>query len=241
MAEFRRPLHARIARILGRMDAKFLEAIACYFGGGTQLSLVYGEYRQSRDIDFIVSSREGIRAIRETVNSRSLGKLFKDPVTLVRDVITDRDAVRTFIVEEPAAQPIKFEIIYEGRIDVEGVADRTLLVPTLTPRCAVAEKFLANTDRGLDKTTYARDAIDLAFIALELDEKTFAQGYQRAVGAYGASVPQQFNAVLKRLEIDAAYRSECIAELMIEDPRRFREGLVKLRSFKRSLSRKADR
>ena len=235
MAEFRRPLHVRIAQILARMDAAFLEQSGCYFGGGTQISLGYGEFRESGDIDFIVSSREGIRAIRETVSSNSLGKLFKVPILLAREVLTDRDAVRTFLIEEKTAKPVKFEIVYEGRIDVAGAAGTAFPVPTLTPSCAVAEKLLANADRGLDRSTFSRDAIDLAHLALALDEETFAQGYATAVGAYGDSVPGQLNAVLKRLELDAAYRNDCIAALAIEDPKRLRQGLTRLRALRKTL------
>jgi hypothetical protein len=37
------------------MDGKFLAQAKCYFGGGTQLALAHGEFRESRDIDFLVS------------------------------------------------------------------------------------------------------------------------------------------------------------------------------------------
>lgn len=241
MADFRRPLHVRIAGILARMDAAFLERCGCYFGGGTQISLGYGEFRESSDIDFVVSSREGIRAIRETVSSSSLGKLFKAPIILAREVLTDRDAVRTFLLEEKTAKPVKFEIVYEGRIDLAGALNTVLPVPTLTPACAVAEKLLANADRGLDRSTYSRDAIDLAHLALALDEETFAKGYVIAVGAYGDSVPSQLNAALKRLELDAGYRNECISALAVEDPRRLRQGLTRLRTLKKTLVATGDR
>src|SRR4051812_7313156 len=119
MAEFHRPLHARVAAILGRMDAKFLEDAECYFGGGTQLAMSHGEYRESRDVDFLVSSTKGLRKLRETVSDRSLGKLFKKPIFLAREVRAERDAIRTFVKESGSAPPIKFEIVVEARIDLE--------------------------------------------------------------------------------------------------------------------------
>ena len=52
------------------MDAGFLARAECYFGGGTMLAMTLGEYRESRDIDFLCSSREGFRSLRETVTDR---------------------------------------------------------------------------------------------------------------------------------------------------------------------------
>lgn len=40
---------------------KLLSEAQCYFGGGTQLAMTYGEYRESRDVDFLCSSRDGFR------------------------------------------------------------------------------------------------------------------------------------------------------------------------------------
>src|SRR3954469_10137103 len=131
MAEFHRPLHNRVAGILARMDAQFLEEAECYFGGGTQLAMSHGEYRESRDLDFLVSSTKGLRKLRETVTDRSLGKLFRRPVFLQREVRADRDAIRTFVKESESAAPIKFEIVVEARIDLDGKLDSTLGVPVL--------------------------------------------------------------------------------------------------------------
>jgi hypothetical protein len=236
MAEFRRPSHARVARLLARMDGKFLARARCYFGGGTQLALAYGEYRESRDIDF-VCWRKGIRMLKETVNPQSLGRIFKEPVTLVRELVSDRDAVRTYITEDPRAEPIKFEIVYEGRIEVGGSLDPTLGVPVLRPAHAVAEKLLANTDRGLDRVFRSRDVIDLAFISFDLSDETFRSGLELAQTVYGKAVLQQLSEVVRKLELDAGYRAQCIEDLLIEDSRKLRQGLARLRALKRSAAR----
>src|SRR5215203_4533432 len=62
---FERPHHRRIAAILRALDADLLAAHACWFGGGTAMALRYGEYRESVDIDFLVSDAKGYRALRE--------------------------------------------------------------------------------------------------------------------------------------------------------------------------------
>ena len=103
MAEFHRPLHRRIADILSRMDGGFLAQAGCYFGGGTQLAMAHGEYRESRDIDFLVSSTQGLRMLRETVGERSLGRIFKGRILLEREVRAESDDIRTFITEGESA------------------------------------------------------------------------------------------------------------------------------------------
>src|SRR3990172_6794382 len=112
MPEFRRPPHRRVAGLLRRLDPGFMRRAECYFGGGTQLVMQYGEYRVSEDIDLLCSSRAGWRMLRETVTQRSLGRLFARPVQLEREVRADRDAIRTFLRDD--AGPIKLEIIVEG-------------------------------------------------------------------------------------------------------------------------------
>ncbi|WP_255343899.1 nucleotidyl transferase AbiEii/AbiGii toxin family protein [Methylibium sp. T29-B] len=57
---FERPHHRRIATILAALDADVLVANDCLFGGGTAMALRYGEYRESVDIDFLVSRVEAI-------------------------------------------------------------------------------------------------------------------------------------------------------------------------------------
>src|SRR5215203_2354067 len=62
---FERPHHRRIAALLRALDADLFAASDCWFGGGTAMALRYGEYRQSVDIDFLVSETKGYRALRE--------------------------------------------------------------------------------------------------------------------------------------------------------------------------------
>lgn len=234
MAEFRRALHQRLAAVLSRMDAAFLQNTQCFFGGGTQLAMSYGEFRESRDIDFLVSSQDGLRAIRETVNERSLGAVFKERIYLEREVRADRHSIRTFIRENETAAPIKFEIILEGRLALAGQQDGALGVPILSPQCAIAEKLLANADRGRAKEHRSRDVIDLAFVSLMLDDSAFLAGYELAERPYGRSIRRELEEVLKMLEFDAKYRALCIEDLLIEDTKALKKGLQRLHQLKRS-------
>jgi len=45
--------HNKILTILDSLDSNLLEESQAYFGGGTLLTLDFGEYRWSKDIDFI--------------------------------------------------------------------------------------------------------------------------------------------------------------------------------------------
>jgi hypothetical protein len=161
-AAFRRPGHRVVADLLAKMDAAFLARTGCCFGGGTRIVLELGEYRESRDIDFLCSSREGYRRLREAVTERSLGPVAKRPLSLAREVRADQYGIRTFL--ETGSAPLKFEIIREARIDLEAGDVRSIPVPCLTRKDCFAEKFLANADRGLDTSTLSRDIVDLAFM-----------------------------------------------------------------------------
>ena len=215
------------------MDPAFLERAQCFFGGGTQLAMSYGEFRESRDIDFLVSSQDGLRAIRETVNERSLGAVFKERIYLEREVRADRDSLRTFIRENETAPPIKFEIIFEGRIALSGQPDDSLGVPILSPECAIAEKLLANADRGRATEHRSRDVIDLAFTTLVLADPAFLSGYELAQRPYGRSIGEALEDALKLLELDAKYRALCVEDLVIEDTKTLKKGLQRLRQLKR--------
>src|SRR4051812_27497996 len=158
--------------------------------------MALGEYRESRDIDFLCATRNGVRALREQVSSRSLGALARGTAVLdlARDVRADRDGIRTFFTVDGVR--LKFEIVFESRIDLAGQLDRALGVPVLSRDHAVAEKLLANADRGLDESTLARDLIDLAFAAAHFGKPVLAAGLSIAEEAYGSAVRRYLAASL---------------------------------------------
>ena len=235
MAEYRRALHQRIERLLALLDAQFLEEAECYFGGGTQLVMSHGEFRESRDIDFLVSSRAGLRMLRETVDERTLGRIFKGRIHLAREVRAERDAIRTFIMEDPAAEPLKFEIAVEARIELKGAMDDGLGVPRLEVPWAIAEKLLANADHGRAKEHRARDVIDLAFVSLDVEDAAILAGYEIAQSAYGRVILRELDEVVKMLALDTRYRAQCAADLLIEDTKGLRKGLERLQQLKRRM------
>ena len=226
--DFRRPHHRAIRLALRALDADFLLRAGCFFGGGTRLALALGEYRESRDIGFLCSRRSGVRALRETASNRSLGAVLRKPLELVRDVRMDRDGIRTFLLVNGTR--LKFEIVFEARIDLDGELDANLGVPVLRPERAVAEKLLANADRGLDESTLARDLIDLAFAAVAFGRPTFDAGLTLAEGAYGDAVRRYLTASLDAFK-NRARAAHCIKSLAVDDTTTLRKGLRTLRAW----------
>jgi Nucleotidyl transferase AbiEii toxin, Type IV TA system len=229
MREFRRPAHQLVGRVLHALDADLLLNAECYFGGGTQLALTYGEYRESRDIDFLCSSRTGFRKLRECVTQNSLGRIVRRPLQLAREVRADREGIRTFFAIEDVR--IKLELLLEGRIDLGGSIDKTLGVPVLTIDHATAEKFLANTDRGLDESALGRDLIDLAFLAATVGKRGLLPGLQVAEGAYGSAVRRSLAESLNSFQKNRARSAAWLESLCVFDTETLRRGLRVLRTM----------
>lgn len=88
MAE--RPENRAALAALARLDAGLLREASCFFAGGTAVSLRCGEFRVSRDVDFLCASREGYRALRECVRQRGGLGIFAREVIVVREPRVDR-------------------------------------------------------------------------------------------------------------------------------------------------------
>lgn len=186
---FERPHHRRIAAVLEALDADVLAVNACLFGGGTAMALRYGEYRESVDIDLLVSQVEGYRHLRQRLTGpdgiRAITRAGHG-LSQTREVRADQYGIRTMLQVDGAN--IKFEIVLEGRIDLEapGPDDRQCGVATLTSLDMATSKLLAISDRWRDDAVMSRDLIDLAMMAPP--KALMKQAMAKAQGAYGASV-----------------------------------------------------
>lgn len=186
---FEREHHRRIAAVLEALDADGLAAHACLFGGGTAMALRYGEYRESVDIDFLVSDREGYRHLRQQLTGPDGLRAITRPgaaLHQVREMRADQYGLRTMLRVDDAN--IKLEVVLEGRItlDAPGAADRICGVATLTPLDMTASKLLANSDRWRDDAVASRDIIDLAMMAPP--KALLQQAVAKAHAAYGDSI-----------------------------------------------------
>lgn len=186
---FEREHHRRIAAVLAALDADVLAAHACWFGGGTAMALRYGEYRESVDIDFLVSDLAGYRALRQLLTGPAgLGALAHAGAMLspVRELRADQYGLRTLLCEGGVA--IKFEIVLEARIafDRPGPNDVIAGVTALTPLDMAASKLLALADRWRDDGVFSRDLIDLAM--MQPAKPLLRAAIAKAATAYGNSV-----------------------------------------------------
>jgi hypothetical protein len=186
---FERLHHRRIGRILASLDAVQLRANACWFAGGTAVALRLGEYRESVDMDFMVSDRDGYRELRqrlmETGSLEPITRANSEPITLERALRGDQYGIRTFLLVDGV--PLKFEIVHEGRIKfgTPGRADKLCGIYTLARTDLAASKFLANSDRWRDDSIFSRDILDLAM--LDMPPRHLKPALHKAMDAYGAA------------------------------------------------------
>lgn len=138
---FERPHHRHIHQVLLSLDAALLREHRCYFGGGTAIVLQRGEYRESANMDFMVSDLDGYRALRRALQDTDtlahfLG-LGRGPLLNLPELRADQYGIRTQLPLKPS--PIKFEIVFEARIEFDppGPEDQIAGVPTLT-KCAAS-------------------------------------------------------------------------------------------------------
>ena len=218
---FERPHHQRIARVLQALDAEQLRAHACWFGGGTAIALRFGEYRESVDIDFLVSDLARYRALRHALTGPAgLGAVTRAgaiPLQQDREVRADQYGIRTRVVVD--GHPIKLEIVFEARIALETPNEGHAVagVGTLTLLDLATSKLLANADRWGDEGVFGRDLIDLAMMrpSLPLLRKAVA----KAEGAYGASVLRDLARAIERMQAREGWLERCMAAMAMRDPK----------------------
>ena len=220
---FKRSAHRQVLVVLSGLDRAFLENAKCWFGGGTRIVLELSEYRESKHIDFLSSDRDGYRQLREVVTATSLGGILQPGLSLAREVRADQYGIRTFIETEGVS--VKFEVVREARIDVEGEDVPGIPVACLTRRYCFAEKFLANADRGLDASTLSRDLVDLAFMIEGWSKGDAQAGMVIAKSAYGDSIRRSLAAVISKVKEDRVYRNRCIDGLGITDRKALTAGI----------------
>lgn len=223
---FSRPRHDAVDKVLARLNADFLDRAKCFFGGGTRIVLELNEYRESADIDFLCSDRQGYRELRSTIRHNSLGELASAPLELLREVRADQYGLRTVLQVDH--EPIKFEIINEARIDLAGVLIDRLHVPCLDRTCCFAEKVLANDDRWLDESAASRDVIDVAYMIDAWGMQAFIEGTHRARDAYGKRTDASLRASAQQLLDKKPYFRKCVASLGITDVSTLASGLGRI-------------
>ncbi len=223
MPELKRERHLRVWQALEAFDADFLSRARCYFGGGTRIAMALGEYRESADIDFMCADTAGYGLLRNTIRQNSLGSILKTPLPLLRDVRADRYGIRAFLDVDD--QPLKFEIVSEGRVPLNADAKSDTPVPALDDISCFAEKFLANADRWADTSVLSRDIIDLAFMIKGWGAQAALIGLDHAHLVYGDVVADSLTKAVRKLNNDQVYYKHCISTLAVSDSRSLQAGL----------------
>ena len=230
---FTRPHHQRIAKVLASLDADLLKQHNCLFAGGTAIALGYGEYRESVDMDFLVSDLSSYRYLRNLVREQGLQALMKGTDAgqfQTSDIRSDQYGIRTKVFVE--GKPIKFEIVLEGRIGLAkpGKKDSILGVASLTKLDMAASKLLANSDRGLDRGMHCRDVIDLAM--LNLSKTEFVEATTKTKAAYGEAILKDLSKVIDMLGEANGLLERCMKAMDISVPRALLwQHISKVKSF----------
>lgn len=217
---FRRNHHRVIANILGQLNGDLLRKHHCYFGGGTAIALLKDEYRESIDIDFLVSNKEDYRELRNLLTSpEGIDAIAHKDASLIlaREIRVDQYGIRTSI--QSGDVRVKFEIVLEGRIEFDepGPSDLVGRIHTLTRVDLLASKLLANSDRWNDAAVYSRDVIDLVMLSPTKTE--FKLAIAKALQAYGDSIHKDLHKAINKLLIRDGHLEECMKMLKMEIPK----------------------
>ena len=233
---FERPHHQRIAQVLSALNGPLLRETGCLFGGGTAIALKYGEYRESVDIDFLVSDVSHYRSLRQLLTDpQGIAAIVREgvePLAQAREVRADQYGIRTMLLV--ADQRIKFEIVLEGRIKLAtpGPSDEVCGIATLTALDMAASKLLANSDRWGDEGVFSRDLIDLAMMRPPLS--LLRQAVAKSELAYGKSILEDLAKAINRVQTRHGWLERCMQVMTINMPKALL--LQRVRALARILS-----
>jgi Nucleotidyl transferase AbiEii toxin, Type IV TA system len=217
---FHRPHHQRIAHVLTALDGSILRHFNCLFGGGTCIALRYGEFRESVDIDFLVSDLAGYRELRQRMTSatgiQSLQRADAMPLQTRSEIRADQYGIRTQVLMDGHA--IKFEIVHEARItlDAPSLDENICGIGSLCEVDLAASKLLANSDRQADPGVFSRDLIDLAMMKLTKPNAKLALA--KAQAAYGESVLRDLSKAIDRMKAQQEWLTRCIHAMHVTLP-----------------------
>lgn len=220
MGVFKRPHHRQIAFILGNLNGPLLKEHGCLFGGGTAIALRYGEYRESVDVDFLVSDVPKYRNLRQMLTEGGIAAIAREgavPLEQTREIRADQYGIRTML--QGIDSQIKFEIILEGRIalDSPGAEDEICGIATLSPLDMAASKLLANSDRWNEDGVFNRDIIDLAMMNPTL--KLLGSAIAKSEAAYGEAIRRDLGKAIDRLKGREGWLDRCMQSMAMDMPK----------------------
>lgn len=228
---FEREAHGVVLEILGLLRADVLQSCRFLFGGGTRIVLELGEYRESRDIDFLCSDPKGYADLRFEASRRGFSALFTaeglERLQFPREMRIDQYGIRfTAALGETA---LRVELIREARIDLDpGERPAWSPVDCLTVSDCYAEKLLANSDRWADRQVFSRDLLDLAALRASCGPIPKA-AWRKVEAAYKSAAADDFRKALALFDGDPTYRRRCFEGLDVRDSAELLRGLELLK------------
>lgn len=183
--------------------------------------MLYGEYRESVDIDFLVSDVTSYRELRQLLTGAGgIAAVIREdaePLKQLREMRADQYGIRTIL--QVNEMPIKLEIVLEGRIELAPPDPSKLLcgIATLTPLDMATSKLLANSDRWADDGVFNRDIIDLAMMTPSL--ALLREAVEKAGTAYGKAVLADLIQAVDRLQNRPAWLERCMQAMGMEMPK----------------------
>ena len=228
---FERPWHRQILRVLQALRAPLLAEHGFYFAGGTRIVLDLGEYRESRDLDFLCSDPAGYARLRSAAREEGFAALFTtqglEELHFPREIRTDQYGIRFPVGLGETL--FKVELVREGRISLAcGEQPAWAPVECLTREDCYTEKLLANSDRWPDRQVLSRDLVDLAAMCAHWG--TIPTGaWDKAQAAYQTAIRKDLAKALAAWSADAEYRKRCLEGLSVEENTWLRTGLDLLR------------
>ena len=217
---FDRPHHQRIARLLESFDGQVLREHQCLFAGGTVMALRFGEYRESVDVDFLVSDLAHYRELRSAMTGhKGLGTITRPglpPLQPLSELRADQYGIRTRIAID--GHPIKFEIVYEARIALEAPtdADQVCGIATISPLAMATSNLLANSDGWADDGVFSRDLIDLAMMRPSL--ALLRDAVAKAQGAYGVAILRDLQRAIETMRARKGRLERCMEVMAMDGP-----------------------
>jgi len=216
--------HQLIHLVLNSLDSKIFRESGAYFGGGTLISLLNGEFRWSKDIDFICPVGSGYKELRSLIfqSAHNPSALFSstDGLEFPRDLTASQYGIRFLVMAN--GTPIKFEIVAEGRITLkEPEYFNWPGLPCLCFEDQCTEKLLANSDRWIDSSIESRDLIDLAILRLRCKFSDTAIHKAEEV----QPVIEPLSRAIKQFLEKDQYRDKCFRMLEIQNIQRVMDGI----------------
>lgn len=229
---FRRPQHRNVLALLQALDAEKLARCKFLFGGGTRIVLQLDEYRESRDVDFLCSDREGYAELRTDASMGGHAALFKpdtlDRLRFPREMRIDHYGIRFPV--ELEGEVIRVELIREARIDLDpGVRPDWSPVDCLSLTDCQVEKLLANSDRWADRQVLSRDLIDLGALRSRVG-RVPEDAWAKAEKAYRSAIRDDLSKALTAFTGDSSHQRRCFEGLHIDRPQEILQGLSQLRA-----------